>query len=289
QLHANKLSTGDYLNLVAGVKSDSNAEVISTAIDGVRIIYNRIAASSGERQALSAWIRVTFSPEYARLGAPSSADSDNKRELRAQLFDVLGLYGKDPAITAEARTLAEQYLADPTSVDPTLRETALTVAARNGDAKLFDQFLHVYETTADPELQNSALRSLAQFRDPSLVQRALEFAVSGKVRNQDAARQIAISLSIPHNRAQTWQFIQTHWNQVQAQFTMDMGQRLVGATDAFCTAPSRDNVQQFFATHPVEAADVYLRHAIEAINGCIELRAQQEPQLKSWLATRPGL
>jgi hypothetical protein len=34
---------------------------------------------------------------------------------------------------------------------------------------------------------------------------------------------------------------------------------------------------------------VSLRHAIEHINGCIELRALQEPELKTWLAAQPGL
>jgi aminopeptidase N/puromycin-sensitive aminopeptidase len=289
QLRANKITTGNYLDLVAAVRHDSNAEVLSDALDGVGIIYDRVAASPNEKLALAGWLRANFEPEYAKLGPPSPSDSPNIRELRAQLFRALGLYGNDPAIVAEARAIAEQYLANPASVDPTLRETALTVAARNGDAQLFDQFLHVYETANSPELQNSALRRLAQFENPALVERALNLAVSGKVRNQDAAIQISISLSIAANRAQTWQFIQTHWDQVHAQFTMDMGQRLVGATDAFCSAGSRENVRQFFATHPVEAADVSLRHAIESINGCIELRALQEPRLKSWLAAQPGL
>ncbi len=65
-----------------------------------------------------------------RLGAPSSSDSANTRELRAQLFSVLGYYGKDPAVLAQARQIAEKYLADPASVDPTLGQTALAIAAR---------------------------------------------------------------------------------------------------------------------------------------------------------------
>ena len=289
QLRANKLSAGDYLDLVGAVKSDGNAEVLSTALTGVGVIDSRVAASPDEKQALAAWVRAMLAPEYARLGPPRPADSPNTRELRAQLFGALGFYGNDPVILAQARTLAEQYLADPTSVDPTLRETALSIAASHGDAELFDKFLHVYETATSPELQNSALRRLAQFRDPALVERALNLAISGKVRNQDAAFQIASSLAVAENREQTWEFIQSHWDQVRAQFTMNMGQRLVGSTGAFCTAQARDDVQQFFATHPVEAADVALRHAVETINGCIELRALQEPQLKNWLAAQPGL
>jgi aminopeptidase N/puromycin-sensitive aminopeptidase len=68
-----------------------------------------------------------------------------------------------------------------------------------------------------------------------------------------------------------------------------MGATLVASTQAFCSQSDRDNVEQFFAAHKVAAADVSLRHAIEHINGCIELRALQEPELKTWLAAQPGL
>jgi hypothetical protein len=112
----------------------------------------------------------------------------------------------------------------------------------------------------------------------------LEYAVSGKVRNQDAAIQLAISLDTDKNRDIAWKFIQTHWNDVKKEFTPEMGTVLVGATSAFCSESARDDVSQFFATHKVPDADQELKHAIEHINGCIELRDLQEPQLKTWLA-----
>jgi hypothetical protein len=39
----------------------------------------------------------------------------------------------------------------------------------------------------------------------------------------------------------------------------------------------------------VAASGAALKHAIERINGCIELRNLQEPQLDTWLATQPKL
>ena len=66
-----------------------------------------------------------------------------------------------------------------------------------------------------------------------------------------------------------------------------MGTVLVGATSSFCSVSDRDEVSQFFASHNVPDADQELKHAIERINGCIELRNLQEPQLKTWLASQP--
>ncbi len=125
-----------------------------------------------------------------------------------------------------------------------------------------------------------------QFTDPALLNRALEYSVSSKVRNQDSAIQLSIPLQIPESRDQAWSFIKTHWDAVQAQFTTEMGSLLVSYVGGFCSADARDDVKSFFAGHPVAAADVALRHSIEHINGCIELRRLQEPNLKTWLAAQ---
>ncbi len=287
QVRAGKASIGAYLDLAAAVKADSNAEVVGAALSGVDSTYLRLATSTEERAALAAWIRSTFAPEYAQLGPPADGDSADKRELRAQLFSVLGYYGKDPAVLAQAREIAANYLANPSSVDATFGQTALAIAARNGDSALFEQLQKVYETSTNPELQEGALRLLAEFENPALVQRSLDFAVSGKVRNQDAVIQFAIALNNNENREQAWQYIQNNWEKVQAQFTTEMGAVLVGSTGSFCSAKGRDSVEKFFSTHKVASSDKALQHAIENIDGCIELRKLQEPKLKQWLAAQP--
>ncbi|MGC1424450.1 MAG: ERAP1-like C-terminal domain-containing protein, partial [Terracidiphilus sp.] len=282
----NKASVGDYLNLVTAVKSDPNFNVVSSALDGLGAVNARIASTPEEKDALDAWFRQTFAPEYQKLGAPSDSDSPDKKQLRALLFAALG-EAKDPQILTQAREISAKYLADANAVDPNLAETALQISARNGDAALFDKLQKIAETSTNPEIQIGALRLLATFENPQLAQRALEYAVSGKVRNQDAAIQLAISLEIEKNRDLAWMFIQTHWNDVKKEFTPEMGTVLVGATAAFCSESARDDVSQFFSTHKVPDADQELKHAIERINGCIELRNLQEPQLKSWLASQP--
>ncbi len=287
RVRANKATAGDYLDLMEAIKADPDAAVLGDALTGVDAIAERVAATSEEKAELAAWIRRTFEPEYARLGPPSASDSPNTRELRAHLFGILGYYGKDPAVIADAHRMAEQYLANPASVDPTLSQAALAIAARNGDAALYDQMQKLYETSTNPDLAENALRLLAQFENPALVERSLNYDVSGKVRNQDAAIQLAIALALPASRDLAWKFIQNNWDKVQAQLTTTMGSILVGSSGSFCSADARNNVQSFFDTHKVPASSVALTHAIERINGCIELRSLQQPHFQQWLAKQP--
>jgi aminopeptidase N len=182
QVRANKANVGDFLNLASGVKDDSNADVVSSALDGLGAIESRVAATPQEKDALDAWFRQNFAPQYAKLGAPSDSDSPNTKQLRALLFAALG-DAKDQHVLAEAREISEKYIANPDSVDPNLAQTALQITARNGDAELFDKLQKIAETSTNPEIQIGALRLLAMFENPQLATRALEYAISDKVRN----------------------------------------------------------------------------------------------------------
>ena len=286
QVRSNKATVGDYLDLSAALKSDDSAEVLTAALGGVDAITERVAATPEEKTAMAAWIRRNFSPQLEKLGPSKPTDSPNTDQLRALLFGVLGYYGNDPAVLSQAETIAESYIADPASVDPTLGQTALSIAARHGDAHLFDKLQNIYETSTDPERKTTALHLLAQFEKPELVQRSLDFATSGKVRNQDAAIQIAVSLGRPASRELAWNYVKSHWDSVKAQLTTEMGSYLVGATGGFCSAEMRDDVENFFNSHKVNASGRALKRASERINGCIEFRHLQEPNLKTWLAAQ---
>ena len=288
QVRANRATAGDFLNLAAAVKDDASAYVIASSTSGVMAIYERAAVTKEERAALANWICATFGPRLAKLGEPSANDLPSTRELRARLFELLGLYGKDSTVISQAREIAEKYLADPGSVDATFGQAALAVAARNGDAAFFDQLEKVYETSTNPQMQQGALRQLANFGDPALARRALDYAVSNKVRNQDTFIQLGIALSVEPTRDQTWTYIKQNWDKVQSQLTTVGGGAIIEATSGFCTTEARDDVQRFFAEHKVAASNVSLTHAVDRINGCIEFRKLQEPNLEKWLATRPG-
>jgi len=288
QVRANKATVGDYLNLVTALKADSSAEVIGSAFDGISAIYQRVASTPQQRAALASWMHTTFGPEYAKLPPPSDSDSPNTRELRAHYFGSLGYYAKDPAVLAQAREITEKYLADPGSVDATLGQTALTIAARNGDSALFDQLQHVAETSTNPEFQEGALRLLAEFEDPALVERSLDYAAGPKVRNQDALIQFAIAMQIDATRPAAWSYIKSHWDAIKTLLTPELGGILVGSTGSFCTVDGREDVKAFFASHKVPDAERGMKHAVEAIDGCIELRALQQPNLDKWIAAQPG-
>lgn len=275
----------DFLSLIEPLSRDDSAVVLGSLADKLGTIDERIA-SDADRASLAAWVRSVFEPAYEQVHVVKQGDSLDMKEKRATLFGILGLIGRDPAIIAEAKELANRWTKDPTAIEPSLADAALDVAAANGDSELFDNLQRLYKTSPDPQVRTKSLYLLAGFHDPMLLRRGYDYAASGEVRNQDAVRLFSAPMFSRDTRAAAWEYVQKNWDKVHAQLTMLSGNRLVEATSGFCSVDARQQVDQFFSTHKVDSSERALQRANDAIDACIALRAAQEPQLAKWLATQ---
>ena len=280
---AGKATVDSYLDLLSKVNNDASADVLSSAYVSLNSIYNRIAGTADERTQIESWIRAQFADAYKKVGDPQTSDPPAQRERRSVLLALLAGLGRDPQAIAQAKAITEKNLADSNSVDPTLASTALAIAAQNGDAALYDQLLKASQTSENPQFRSSALYDLAAFRDPALVKRTLDYAVSGQVRNQDAAALMSSELRTRNTQDFAWQYMQQNWDKVLAQLTTFGGAYIVGGTGSFCSADRLQEVTSFFDTHKVTAAERALVRTKNQINDCIDLRAEQEASLKNWL------
>src|ERR1700761_7073309 len=283
-MSAGKSKAGDFLSLAGSLKNDDSATVTENVIRGIQTLWTRVAATDAERKELSAWVVSTYGPRLASLGEPQESDTPERQQLRAQLFGVVGGIGQDPKVIAESKQLTQGYLSDPARVNATLARAAMEVAATNGDTALFDLLQKTAETSKEPGIASGALYDLARFKDPELTRRALEYAASGKVRNQDSIHLFAIALRSPNTQETAWKYIEDNWTKVQTQFTMFTGGSLVSSTSGFCTAAQRDQVKDFFTTHKGAASANALTRSQNAINDCVDLRAEQSSNLKQWLS-----
>jgi aminopeptidase N len=137
-----------------------------------------------------------------------------------------------------------------------------------------------------PEEYYMYFSALAHFRDPKLLERTLNFAISPEVRSQDALQLITGVLSNPAGEQLAWDFIRQHWLEVEKAGGPFASAEVVHATGEFCDPAMKDQVTEFFAAHKVPGAERTYKQSIESINHCVDLRSQQEPQLASWLERR---
>ncbi len=285
QTRAGEAKVGEYLDLALAVRKDPNANVLDSTLASMAAIENRVADDE-DRKQLNAMVLKEYGPVYAGLGKPGKHDSLDRQGIRTELFGALGEAG-DPAVLAHSQQLADSLFSGKKTAEPDLIDTAVALAAAHGDEQFYDRLQVVSENATDPSLKSEARVLLTRFRTPLLVVKTLEYATSGKVRNQDSWVLIARELSQRETQDLAWAWIGKNWDKVSAQLTTASGARIVSATGAFCTVQKRDEVARFFATHAVDASARSLTQALDNVDACVKFRAAQEPNLKQWLAQHP--
>jgi aminopeptidase N len=212
--------------------------------------------------------------------------------LRANLLGILGDAG-DPAAVSAALQLTGRRLNSASSVEGTLAAAALSVAARNGDGKLYDAFTSAYASAENAEESELYLFSLSDFRDPKLLLRTIGLIDSGQVREQEYPRLLSALLGNLASRDAAWTYLKAHWDKLAVQITSFGGSGAVVALGNFCSAVERDDVTRFFETHRAPGAERALRQSIERMNNCIEFRDLQQANMRIYsdhvTSTRAGV
>ena len=278
----------DYLALAEGLRMDSNRAVMEQLLGQLDEI-GRNLVNDQDRVPYQDWVRHLLTPALERVGLdPNPGDTDEQKSMRAALILTLGLTGRASQVLAEAHKITEQVLEDPLSVDRELAFTALRVAALNGDAGLYDKIMQALKNAKTQEEYFLYLRTLADFGDSHLLNQTLQYAISPKVRSQDAVGLISNVMENPAGEKIAWSFVRAHWPEVQSAGGPFASAQIVAAAGSFCDARMEDEVKEFFAAHPVAAAQRTLKQTVERIDYCVDLQTQQGSPLASWLGQRAG-
>ncbi len=279
---------GDYLTLAEVVQTEPSSAVLALVLAQVNTI-DRYLVNDDDRAAYQLWVRDTLNPVAKRIGwEPRPGESEDQKNLRPLLLAALGGNGRDPEAIAEAQKLTQQALQDFSSVPGELVAPAFSLAASKGGADLYDKMLAGTKNPKTPEQYYVYLFSLPKFGQPELLQRTLDFALSPNVRSQDSLNLIGSVMRNPEGQKFAWDFVRSHWDEVVKAGGPFASAQVQGAVGGFCDAAMKDQVQEFFAAHPSEAAERTFRQSMERISNCITMKTQQSNQLASWLQGRGG-
>jgi len=219
--------------------------------------------------------------------AGAAAENDDRRALRGKVIATLDRAGNDATLSAQSRSALDASLAGGPPLDASAASVIVTVAARHGDAALWDRLAAASKAATSPTEQYRYLYGLAAFEDPALIDRGLKFALTVDLRSQDTSTFLSAFLGNPVARTRAWAFVKQHWSALAPKITISLGDvRFVESLGSFCDATSRDDIKAFFAAHKLPAASRALDQTIERINNCISIRERETPAVTAWLANR---
>jgi len=187
-LDAGEVHGDSYLRALEPFGADPEPEVVASVLSSLEQVRHSFIPDSAAA-LFAPYVRRTLEPALERFGVEKRpGEEEAVSTMRGDLLTALARDGEDQKVNAFALDAAKRYLADPSSVDPGVVDAVLGLAARHGDAALFDTYQKHYESTTVPLLRLRWLGALASFDDPTLETRALDYLISDSVPATEGMR-----------------------------------------------------------------------------------------------------
>jgi aminopeptidase N len=283
-VQAKRHTAADFLTIASGFGDERVSGVVSLVGQRLGFIGEYLVPEP-QRAKFQRFVRSLFRASFDALGPEARAgESDDRRELRAQVIDALGATGADLDVIAASRAAVKAAIEGGAPLDPTTATALLAIAAAHGDATLFDGYLAARRRAGSPEEQYRYLNALPSFTSPALVERALQESRSSELKTQDTARYLSQFFANDAARDRAWQFLQEHWRELEPKVNVAFGDvRLVRSLGAFCDAKSAADVRTFFTAHPLHSAAAALDRTVEQIERCADMRRNESARVGEWL------
>ncbi len=288
-LQAGILHGDVFLRLLGRFSDDPDAQVLNALlerIDGVRqaFITPPLAPAFGR------YVRATLAPALKRHGLRRKPGEDELVSLaRSGLMRRLADYGGDEAVLSYADSLATRYLADPASVDPSLVGTALDLSAMRGDPMRFDAYRRRFETAQSPTDRSRFLDAMGWFRDPKLVDQALDYILTGPLRPQEL-------FTIPQGIGQSiqyegrpWAWVMGHYDAIVSRLP-EMFRVYMPYFAAGCSSERLDEARAYFEDpkHQTPGWDREFAKMAEGVTDCVSLREREGAAVAAYLNEAMG-
>ncbi|HEX9123913.1 MAG TPA: M1 family metallopeptidase, partial [Actinomycetota bacterium] len=251
----------DYLGLVRGFGDETDLHVWQAMIHGLAWLDR--FAEGDLRERLRGLVRELVGPAVERLGwDPAPDEPDLTRALRGSLAGALAVLGDDAHAVARLRKLEMRARAGE-RVDAALASAAVGVVAATGGAEEYEPFLAHRESAATPQEQLRYLYALPDFRDPALMDRTLELAMTDAIRTQNAPFVLARAIANRDLGERAWRFVRERWDQIGRRFPQNTIIYVADPVRLLTTAELEAEVQTFFAEHDIPQARKMLQQVLE--------------------------
>ena len=254
-----------------------------------------------------AWVRRTFGFRALELGFSERPGEDDEAKLiRPELVTFVARRGEEPKLIAEARSIADRWLArcEGTSrcegraglggIDSETLWGVMEVAGKSGNAGFRDRLAGRLDNTTDLKERGWLLDGLSATRDSALLEANLVLAASGKLNPAELTRLLT-------GQRYRREDPPADWGPARMQLMAGVGARWEVLTElmprggvaalyklvrASCSAEERARAEEVFRPHveTVLGGPRQLAQAEESLDICIAQKQRDVPSLQQFFA-----
>ena len=277
------IPTTNALEFLTAYKNEDNYTVWVELATGLARL-EQLLAKSKHKDKLERIIVELFSPLLEKLGwdqKPKESHSDNL--LRRLAIRTAGQAG-DKKIITEAKKRFEK-LQKGTHLDPDIRIAVYTVVATYGGMHEYSTFIKMYKEEALHEEKNRIGVALGDFRDPKILERVCEFALSTDVRIQDTASILSGVAMNPYGRDIWWNFVRKNWKELVNRYAEGgtILARIIKAINNSAEEKHFKSFKKFFQTHDAPGAKRAVEQVLERLEGNIAWLKRDKKNIEKYL------
>ena len=152
---------------------------------------------------------------------------------------------------------AGSKLNDLANVEPDMKRSVVMGYARSSND--YDGLISRYTKSTTDEKRLRYLEGLASFKNPELVAKTLDFALSGKVKRQDVRNVILYATANPDAKTAIWQWFKNNMAKLEAMYSGTAQFSIILREYFSIVGVGRlAEVEKFFSEHKVTGADIAL-------------------------------
>jgi len=285
-----RASIESFLELASGFGGETEADLLVELRGAFAFLDDQLATHTDgtTRDAWRSFLVERFGEHLLELGWTAARGEDEPtRVRRAVVIGLLGRVARWEAVTEVVGEKCAAYLDDRASLEPNLADPVVTLAARQGDERLYGRFRKASEKASTPQERRRFLFALADFPEKKLLDRTRK-ACLDEVPVQDMPFLVVRMLQNPAGREDTWKFVQRRWPRLSKRFPPALVTRVIDVLPELQTAKHRKEVAAFFRKHRVATGKRAVQQALERFDLNAELRKRALPGFVRWLAERSG-
>jgi len=226
-----------------------------------------------------AWVTKTYGPLSRELGFDAKkGESEDDKPIRSQVLSRMVEDADDAATIKEAKRLCAKWLDDRTALAPEMVDLVLGMAARHGDAKLYERFLaeaRKADAAHDKNERERYLDALASFHDLALVDRTRKLVLGDEFPILETSGFLWDRTDTKEGQERAWSYLTANHDAIVARLPAEQRASLI-SIGGDCTSEGLERTKAFFQERTkkeLKGPQVYARF-VESQNLCIARRAQ---------------
>lgn len=270
-----QLPVSTVLNLYSKFKGETSYPVWSQLVADATSIADLIEGTP-VHEAFKAFLFNLYSDAVAHVGgwngdgagAGSSHVGALLRMLILKAASGSATSSSSPFIVAGLEVF-DKFIADATTVHPDLHDVVMNLGVAHGGAAAHDKVMAVFKGTDSTETRVKCLMALGRTPDEDAARAFLDWAVHSEDVRSNELLYAFMALGTSHRgRTVMWAYVKGNWPALYAKYenaSMMLGYVCSLPLRGFSDPAVADDAEAFFKANPVEAANMAINRAVEAI------------------------